>query len=331
MASSNSVDFSVSRDDIISQALQDIGVMAATDTTSSTSFTNHSAMVAIKLNMLVKQWSGQSDFAPGLKMWSRKRGYLFLCGGQAVYTLGPTVTDTGTTNKWASSYVTTTVGANEAAGQTAITVASITGISDTDRIGIELDDGTMHWTTVNGSPTGTTVTITASLASAAASGNRIFAYATTAQGRRPLEILTASLRSFDSSNVPTDVPIDAGMLIGGYEAIASKAADSDLSGFYYEQTLTNGTAYLNCEPSDVAKIIRVVYLSPIEDFDAASDTPDYDQNWYLPLALGTAYLIAPTFGRSDLMASIKVLRDEALGIARNANPETSDLYFMCDP
>lgn len=330
MASSGSVDLSVTRDQIIQHVLESLGVMGAGETTSSLSFTNNSSHVVLALNMLVKQWSGQADFAPGLKMWSRKRGYLFLCGAQSVYTLGPTTTATGTTNKWASSYVTTTVSGSEAAGQTVITVASATGISDTNRIGIELDDGTMHWTVVNGAPSGANVTITASLASAAASGNRVFVYATTAQARRPLEILTANLRSFDSSNVPTDVPINARMLLGQYEAIASKAADSDPYDLYYEQTLTDGTVYLDVEPSDVSKIIRMVYLSPIEDFDAASDTPDYDQNWYLPLMLGTEYLVAPTFGRADLLPAIKAQRDEAIMIARNAIPETSDLYFQCN-
>jgi hypothetical protein len=51
----------------------------------------------------------------------------------------------------------------------------------------------------------------------------------------------------------------------------------------YEATLTNGTLYLNSEPSDVTKVIRVVFLGTLEDFDAISDTPDYPQEWFRPL------------------------------------------------
>lgn len=330
MATSGSVDFSISRDDIIQLVLEDLGVMGSGDTTSSSSFTNNSSHIANKLNMLVKQWSGQSDFAPGLKIWARKRGYLFLCGAQGVYTLGPTTTATGTTNKWASSYVTTTLTAAAAAGATSLTVGSITGISNGDRIGVQLTSGIMHWSTVNGAPSGSTVVSTAALATAAASGNRVFTYATTAQALRPLTILTASLRQFDTSNQATDIPVYPNMLVGQYEQVASKFTDSDPYSFYWEATLTDATVYLPVEPSDVSKIFRMVYLSPAEDFDAAADTPDYPQEWYLPLALGTEYLCAPTFGRSDMLPSIKAQRDEALMIARNAYPETSVEYFRCN-
>mgnify|MGYP001574175770 CR=1 FL=1 len=325
MASSGSVDFSVNRNDIITRSLEVIGEYDPGETISSADVTT----CASWLNLIVKQLQGTADFAGGLKMWSRKRAYLFLSGGQAVYTLGPTTTATGTTNKWASSYVTTTISANEAAGQTVLSVTSITGISNADRIGIELDDDTMHWTTVNGAPSGGTVTITASLASAAASGNRVFAYATTAQGRSPIKILTASLRSFDSTNVPTDIPIDAGLLIEGYESIVSKTADSDPTALYYEQTLTDGTVYLDAEPSDVSKIIRMVYLSAIEDFDASTDTPDYPQEYYLFLVMELGKYIAPVFG-VKWTTGMEDNRKSAMAIAKNLYPETSDLYFQCN-
>jgi hypothetical protein len=67
----------------------------------------------------------------------------------------------------------TTLGGAEAAAQTDLTVAAITGVASGDIIGILLDDGTTHWTTVNGAPSGSTITITAALPSDAASGNRV--------------------------------------------------------------------------------------------------------------------------------------------------------------
>lgn len=54
----------------------------------------------------------------------------------------------------------TTLTAQANAGATALTVASIVGFSDTDRVGITLDDGSQHKTTVSGAPAGTTITIT---------------------------------------------------------------------------------------------------------------------------------------------------------------------------
>ena len=51
----------------------------------------------------------------------------------------------------------TTLSANASGGATAITVAAITNFADGDVIGIRLDDGTEHVTTINGAPSGSTI------------------------------------------------------------------------------------------------------------------------------------------------------------------------------
>lgn len=323
MASSGSVDFSLTRDNIIQSALEDLNVMQAGDTTSSASFTDHSTMMARKLNMLVKQWMGVADFAPGLKTWTNKRAYLFLQKGEGVYTLGPTTTNTGTTNKWASSYVTTTIGAAEAAGQTILTLTDGSIFADTNRIGIELDTGYMQWTVVSGAPSGNNVTVANALTSAAAAGRRVFGYATTAQARRPMHILTASMRdtnTTDRSMFP--------MNLEDYEGIATKISEGDPGQYYYEAQLTDGVLYIDCAASDVTDVMRVVYASPTEDFDAAANDADYPQEWLRPLALGLTVEACGNFGQEARAAYFKTLRDEALAIARNANAEKNDLYFI---
>lgn len=323
MATSGSVDFNLTRDDIIQEVLEQIGVMQSGDTTSSTSFTDHSATIARGMNMIAKQWMGIADYAPGLKVWKNKRAYLFLQKGEGAYTLGPTTTATGSTNKWASSYVTTTIGAAEAAGQTVITMTDGSVFSDTNRIGIELNTGYIQWTTVSGAPSGNNVTIAVALTAAAAAGNRVFGYATTAQGLRPLHIMTAVVRDV-SGNDRQIFP----MLLGDYESIAVKMTESDVSRFYYEAQLTDGNLYFDCEVSDVTDVVRMVYAAPVEDFDAAANDADYPQEWLLPLALGSVVINLGKFGQETRMPYFKALRDEALAIARNANPETTNAYFQ---
>jgi len=333
MASSGSVDFgtAISRDNIIQSALEDLGVMASGDTTLSTNFTDHSAGAALKLNALIKQFGWPTDGSPGMQVWALKRAYLFLQKGQAVYTLGPTTTETGSTNKWAAVYSTTTLSQDEASGQSTITVTD-NGISiaSGNRIGLELDSGAMHWTTVSGAVTdnGATidVPITTATTGAAASGNRVFVYAHAAsnQGRRPLQIVTAYLRDTNGN----DYPLRDLRTVQAYEAITQKSADSDPTAYYYEPTLTDGTLYLDTEPIDVTDVVRIVYRSPFEDFDAAGDTIDFDPIWVRPLICGLAYELCPRFGLGARMPEFKALRDEALQIARNANPELSDAYFQ---
>jgi len=327
MATSGSVDFNATRDSVIQEALENLGVMQAGDTTSSASFTDHSTGMARLLNGLVKQYAHPADGSPGIQVYHLKRAYLFLQKGEGTYTLGPTTTATGATNKWASSYVGTTISADEAAGQTVLTVVDNGTITNGDRIGIELDTGYMQWTTVNGVPTdnGATidVTITVALTSAAKAGNRVFTYATANQGRRPLEIKFASVR--DANN--EDLPLES-MLLNQYEGIAQKLTEGTITSYYYEGTLTDGTLFFNCEVNDVTDVVRIVYRSVPEDLDAAANDIDFDQVWIRPLGWALTLEACGRFGQEARAGYFKTMRDEALTIARNANPETSDLYFQ---
>lgn len=69
--------------------------------------------------------------------------------------------------------VDTTLSVAAVSTDTTITVASATGISSGDNIAVLLDDGTTHFTTVNGAPSGSVVTLTAAMPGAAAIGNDV--------------------------------------------------------------------------------------------------------------------------------------------------------------
>ena len=72
-----------------------------------------------------------------------------------------------------SNGTSTTVTATEPAAETSIAVASDTGFADGDFIGITLDDGTQHKTTVNGTPTGNVIIIDDGLPSQTTSGKAV--------------------------------------------------------------------------------------------------------------------------------------------------------------
>jgi hypothetical protein len=76
----------------------------------------------------------------------------------------------------------------------------------------------------------------------------------------------------------------------------------------------------------VTKVIRIVFLGTLEDFDAITDTPDYPQEWYKALVGQLAIDILPDYGLS-LTPELKNFRDEGLTIAQNTDPETSDTFF----
>jgi hypothetical protein len=309
MATSGSVNYSVTALDVIQDAYENIGVASADRALTAAEVT----LGMRKLNLIVKQWQGKNDFAPGLKMWSRKRGYVFLQKNQGSYELGPSG-DHAT-----ASYVSTTISAPEAVGQTALSITSESGISASDNIGIELDSGSIQWTTVASTGSGT-VTVNAALTGQASSGNRVFAYTT--KLRRPLEIVTAVLRDTDTQ----DTPITP-MLLEDYEALPDKTDDGDPSQYYYEAQLTDGVLYLDREPDDVTKVIRIVYLSPIEDLDVTTDEVDYPQVWFRALSAQLSIDLSVPYNR-PVSQALQNIRNESLTIAQNADPETSEDYFQ---
>lgn len=67
----------------------------------------------------------------------------------------------------------TTLTASANSPDTSITVADITGFADGEFIGIKLDDGTQHRTTVNGTPSGSTINIDDAMPGLASSGNAV--------------------------------------------------------------------------------------------------------------------------------------------------------------
>src|SRR5262249_30378823 len=121
---------------------------------------------AAALNAMVKHWS-----TTGIHIWTVSEATLFLQADQTQYALSLTSTDHAT-----ESFVETSIGADEASGQTTITLSSTSGISATNHIGIQLDDGSLHWTTV-ASVASPNVVIDDALTDSASEGNLVVAYA----------------------------------------------------------------------------------------------------------------------------------------------------------
>jgi hypothetical protein len=312
MATSGSANFTINRDQIIDLAgsgagIKGIGrVLSAEDTNKASRL----------LNLIVKQWMGKADFAPGLKVWTRKRAYLFPELGEHEYTLG-TSGDHAT-----ASYSQTTTDAAEAIGQLTISVTSTTGMTAGDFIGIRCDDGSIHWSTISSFVVGDSVTIASALTVAAASGSTVYWYTT--KITMPLSFI--SIRRKDTSSNETS--LDPMTLIE-YESIGNKSNDGDPSRYLYEKGITTGTLFLDLEISDTTEVYLLTYLRPIEDFDAATDTPDFPQEWERPL-VGQLMVDWATFNGRPVTQEMISYRDEALAIAGNVDPDNEVVYFECE-
>ena len=141
-------EFSVTRNDVITETLELLGVLEEGGTATAAQITS----LARTLNMLIKHWQGQ-----GVNMYAVRETFLFLINGVYKYDQldynGTTGLDVDRNMIYVSDYQkiafaessTTVVTVNEAfiAGEP---VASAVA---TDVIGIPLADGTMHWAEIS--------------------------------------------------------------------------------------------------------------------------------------------------------------------------------------
>lgn len=315
MASSGSYNFTVMESEIINLAAEMAGVKGAGRVLSNEVYANFRLL----LNLIVKQWQGKSDFAPGLKVWTRKRAYLFPELNEEQYSLG-TSGDNATL-----SYNSTTISANEAIGQMTLSVTSTTGMTVADNIGIRCNDGSIHWTTISSTGAGPTVVVASALTVAADAGNTVYWYTTKIPF--PLEII--SLRRKDTSG--NETPLSR-LTLQQYEEGLLKKNDTGIpTGFIYERGISSGTLTFDYGVTDTSEIYLLTFLRPVEDFDSATDTPDYPQEWYRPLVGQLAMDGATAYGK-PVTDEMKLLRDESLALAGNVDPdqETEDVFFKSE-
>ena len=274
MAVSGSKDYAITRATIIEAALRKTGEYDAGEAVPG----DETAAAANALNIMVKAW-----VVRGADIWLRDEITLFLVADQKSYALG-------TANATRTITGETTLSSAEVSGSSTLALTSSSGMTAADFIGIKLNDNTIQWTTIVSVDSATAVTITASLTSAAASGKKVYAYTTKAG--RPTKIVYAYRR--DKNDIDSEVSI-----IGESEYMGQSNKDS--SGppveIWYQPTLTTGTLYV--WPVDGGanwdKLIMSVQYYP-DDFDAASDNPQFPIEWGQALIYGLADKLAPEYG-----------------------------------
>lgn len=272
MATSGSKNFAITRSDIISAALRKLGEYDQGESPSG----DETSSASLALNLLIKEW-----VTDGADLFLRDEITLFLQSGTTSYALGGSAHAT-------SSYVETTLSADEAASQTVLSVTSSTGMTAADNVGIKLDDDSIHWTTIATVDSSTQITVDDALASAASSGNKVYAYTTDAT--RPQKILFAYRR--DTNGIDTKVEI-----VGENEY--QRLSDKDSSGppvqLFYRQTLSSGTLFVWPVTGDSDKLVLIVQNLP-DDMDASANNPQFPIEWGNALVWNLAAELSSEYG-----------------------------------
>jgi len=278
MTTSGTYTFSRNRDQLIASALRKCSAIESGETPGSDMISDASEA----LNAMVKHWQ-----ASGIHIWTTQEAILFPAVSRNLYYVGSTTTD-----RVAGPYAQTSLSADAASGASTITVDSIVGIATTYTIGVLLDDGTVQWTTVNGAPSGSTVTLTATLTGAASDGNSVFAYQ--ALLVRPLKILTARRH-----NLTSKIDVDLmEMDRAEYQAMPNKTDESTVNSFFYDRRGgANALGAINLwpTPADLTDAIKMTVARPIQDFTVAGDDCDLPQEWIRTIEWNLADEIADEY------------------------------------
>jgi hypothetical protein len=332
VSTSGAYNYLCTASDIITASFEDLGVISAGQTVDSAD----SATALRTLQMLAKQWMGTTDFAPGLKSWTRYRLFLFFAYNQGVYYVGPGTTDDNAT----TGFRRYTVATAQTSGNNTVVVADSSVVyqpdladaptlSTTYKIGIQLDGSpsTMQWTTINGAPvdggTNTTITLTANLTGNVAAGNYIYVYQTKPQ--RPIEIETVTLLNSANITMPIRIYTD----VGQYEDVNQKTALGDPLAILVEPLQTNTRITTNYYPYDVTKQLRFQVYYPTQNYDSTANDIEYPQQWYAALEWELAFRLAPKYG-APWSQEAEQNRQRAVAIAQQQEPARSSLYFQAE-
>lgn len=259
-------------------------------------------------NILVKNIQ-----ASGAHVWLQEEAILFLQPNQYQYQLGAGSPDHACLF---ADLTETSLVSPASASATSITVGSIAGIGNGDTIGISLTAGGIFWTTVSGSPSGSTVTLAAGLPSGASDLALVFDYPTPLA--RPLKTKGARRYTYSSN---AEIPLIP-MTRLDYANLTTKEATGTIQQFFFDPQTGQGSysnliAIMNVypAPADDTMALRFTAQRPIQDFANLSNLPDFPAEWLAALKWMLAAEIAPEYGvPAQIMEIIKMQGDPKLAM-----------------
>lgn len=311
MALSGSVNFVLNRDQIIKDALIDVGAVAAEDSVSS-DINEHAARL---LNLMIKAWQ-----ADGLQLWKLRRCTLLLQKSTQKYTLGPN----GDHFALTSDITETEMRVAAVATDTTMEVDSTTGMTAGDNVGVQLDGGTMHFTTIASVTDSDTFELTTAIPTggAVAIDNDVRSY--TNKAPRPLMIKEAFNRDASDNDRPMRMISEQ-----EYWRLGSKDSAGAVVELFYKPTLTDGTLYVYPPASLVTDSLEMVCQFPLEDMDAAANDFDFPQEWLMALKLNLSVQLSPSYGvRREQFQHLSALAEKAKEDALGWDKEKVSVYIQ---
>lgn len=282
MAVSGSFNFDPTGTNIIEAALRKLGALA--EGQSSTTAQQTTALQA--LTLMMKSWS-----AMGVPVHHLQIAYLYPDDGTEIFSLSSAAnmahcsTELGITKLTAAA----------AAAATALTVSTTPAIdvqgtsANSDFLGIELDDGTIDWTTISSGGGTTSLVATTGLTSAAASGNRVYFY--TSRIERPEAVLNVwRIRALDQTRVPLEVDSEQDI-----RSMGNLTTEGEPIKYNSRKELTTNRLTIWPRFQDGKTYLELRIQKPFDDADAVTDTMAFPVTVGEALVYALAVRLAPEY------------------------------------
>jgi hypothetical protein len=299
MAISNTYTYNPTRNIIIQDALNLIGVLGAEQSILAPDLQLGNRF----LNNLLKSWG-----AAGLHIWKRQEAYLIPTPNQAAYSLG-TNGDVAV-----SSYVQTYTTEVEIITDTVIHLVETAGFTvGMNTIIIDNNGNNFLSTIVAVDHILKTITLDDPVIVELPEGTYVYGYDADDRIVRPLKVLSVRRRTVTTQGIPSaiDVPLEE-ISYDDYFQLPFKASE----GLYPTQYMYNperdqdGTLYLWVTPNSAQVIFPFTYEITLADISSANQTFDVPQEWLMALTYKLAVALAPAYGATQQLAVIKPLAEE---------------------
>lgn len=309
MARSGVYTFNRTAGQIVTAAARKLGIVAEGENLSNAAMTSGLE----DLNLLLKSFP-----LKGIDLWRYEEMVVFLNTTSSKYMIGASG-DRASFNSYK-----TEIAVAASTGASTITVDSDDNITNGDVIGIELDSGSIQWTTVNGVPSANVVTLTATLTGAVSVDNHVYNYTTIAQ--RPERVYNG--RVINASDA--EITIDS-MSLSDYQESAVKSTTSFPTGYCYVPTIDNGTLYVSGITNSVKNRLAFSVQRQLQDITSISDNLDIPQSHLKAVIFNLAVDMAFDYNMVDVNSAqfqaIEAKANQYLEEAEDFDIENTPIKF----
>jgi hypothetical protein len=286
MAISSSTSFIQTRDQLIYDAFELLGVYGLGRTVSNEDMT----FAVNVLNKMIKAWGTK-----GLHLWCKEEAILYLTPYTSKYRFG-----TATNPAYCSledDTVITQTSAAAISGATSLTVKSTTGMTIGDYIGVTLADNTLFWTTIAALPSSTSITLTGALTGAVSSAFNVYTFTTLIN--MPYRVLSCRRISGYDAGATTTISenIMTALSHQDYYNLPNKTSNGIPNQYYYDPQVNFGDLFVWPRPADCVNRIGITYERRMSDVIVGTDNFDFPQEWLEPITWMLASRIGPAFGK----------------------------------